>query len=139
MKRSIKGKGIGDLEVEGEALKSAFSISPDYIQRENGVYLEPGHELEGVVIKDKTILCPSLKGSSVITHKLALCGKKGSAPKGFIFTKLNTISVHSVLISKIPAVYDVDREEIKNIKKGDTLKLNPIIGAVEVMSTVKKK
>lgn len=133
MKRFLKGKGIGRLSVEGEALPSTCSISPDYIQRENGIYLEPGHELEGVPIKDKIIVCPSLKGSSVITHKLALCGKKESAPKGFIFTKLNTISVHSVLISKIPAVYGIDCDEIKKIMKGAFLKLNPLLGTVEVI------
>jgi predicted aconitase with swiveling domain len=125
----MKGRTIYPGNVEGEAIVSKEPIGfYGGIDAKTGVVIEKGHELEGQNVKDKILVFPMGKGSTVGSYVIYGLKKNGVAPKAIVNKETETIVATGVILAGIPCV---DGIEIEQIKTGDMLKVNADEGTVE--------
>jgi len=117
----LKGRIIYKGKAEGEALVTSMPISfYGGVDPNNGVVLEKGHELQGQSVKDKILIFPQGKGSTVGSYTLYRMKKNGVAPAGMINKECETIVAVGAIISEIPCV---DKIDISRLKTGLKLAL----------------
>lgn len=117
----LKGRIIYRGKAEGEALVTSMPISfYGGVDPNTGVILEKGHELEGQRVKDKILVFPQGKGSTVGSYTLYRMKKNNTAPAAMINKETETIVAVGAIISEIPFV---DKIDLSKIKKGDTVKV----------------
>ena len=111
--------------VEGEVLLSTDPILFYQTDPKTGILTEPGHCLEGQCVRDKIVVFPGGKGSSVVQadgmYKLAMAG---TAPKGFVVELLDTVLVSSAIIMEMPMVDGVEPAFYSAVKSGDWIRLD---------------
>ncbi len=113
----MKGRIIYKGKAGGEALVSEMPISfYGGIDPNTGVIIEKGHQLNGQSIKDKILVFPQGKGSTVGSYTLYRMKKNGTAPAAMINKETETIVAVGAIISEIPFV---DKVDISKIKTGD--------------------
>lgn len=114
-----KGRTIYPGNAEGEALVSKEPIGfYGGIDAKTGIVIEKGHELEGKCIKDKILVFPCGKGSTVGSYVIYGLKKNGVAPAAIINKETETIVATGVILAGIPCV---DKINIDEIKTGDKL------------------
>jgi uncharacterized protein len=114
----LKGRIIYKGKAEGEALVTSMPISfYGGVDPNTGVVLEKGHELQGVSVKDKILVFPQGKGSTVGSYTLYRMKKNGTAPAGMINRECETIIAVGAIISEIPTVDKVDVLKFKTGNK----------------------
>ncbi|MDD3793146.1 MAG: DUF126 domain-containing protein [Candidatus Bathyarchaeota archaeon] len=117
----LKGRIIYRGKAEGEALVTSMPISfYGGVDPNTGVILEKGHELEGQSVKDKILVFPQGKGSTVGSYTLYRMKKNNTAPAAMINKETETIVAVGAIISEIPFV---DKIDLSKIKKGETVKV----------------
>ena len=125
----MKGRTIFPGSVEGEAIVSKEPIGfYGGIDAKTGEVIEKGHELEGQNVKDKILVFPMGKGSTVGSYVIYGLKKNGVAPKAIVNKETETIVATGVILAGIPCVDGIDIEQIKS---GDKLKVNADEGTVE--------
>jgi predicted aconitase with swiveling domain len=128
---TMKGRMISPGKVEGEALVSSEPIGfYGGIDSKTGIFIEKGHELEGQSVKDKILVFPCGKGSTVGSYVIYGLIKNGVGPKAIINHETETIVATGAILAGIPCV---DGIEIEKIKTGDKLNVNADEGSVEVI------
>lgn len=121
----LRGRAICEGEAEGEALVTSQPISFfGGVDPKTGVVVEKGHELEGKCIKDKILVFPTGKGSTVGSYVIYQLKKNELAPKAIINQECETIVAVGSIISGIPCV---DRVDISKIKNGDKVRVNGML------------
>jgi predicted aconitase with swiveling domain len=127
----MKGRTISPGKVEGIAIVTSEPIGfYGGIDIKTGNFIEKGHPLEGECVKDKVLVFPNGKGSTVGSYVIYGLKKNGVAPCGIINKETETIVATGVVLAGIPCV---DHIEIEKIKDGDKLLLNANDGTVEVI------
>ena len=125
MKKTFTCRQIAAGRVTGEVLTCADQILFYHTDPKTGVVTEAGHALEGVSVKDKILVFPGGKGSSVVQmdglYKLEL---NGAAPLGFIVREPDTVLVSTAIIMEIPMVDRVEDEFYDAVKTGDRIEIN---------------
>ena len=117
----LKGRIISRGVAEGEALTTTQPISfYGGVDPETSEMLEKGHELQGKRIKDKILVFPNGKGSTVGSYTLYRLKKGGLAPAGMINRECETVVAVGAIISEIPCADEID---ISKIKTGDTVRI----------------
>jgi len=117
----LKGRIIFKGVAEAEALTTTQPISfYGGVDPETSEILEKGHELQGKRIKDKILVFPNGKGSTVGSYTLYRLKKGGVAPAGIINRDCETVVAVGAIISEIPCVDEVD---ISKIKMGDIVRI----------------
>ena len=120
LKRIYRGRAAVKGEAEGDALVSETPISfMAGFNTEKGIFIEPGHELEGKSIAGQILVYPYGKGSSGDFARLWRCVKHGVAPAGIINHRADPIHVQGAIIANIPMVYGLTMDDILSIKTGD--------------------
>lgn len=129
MKEVLKGRSISPGKAEGEALVSKAPLGfYGGIDAKTGIVIEKGHELEGKDVKDKILVFPSGKGSTVGSYVIYGLKKNGVAPKAIINRETETIVATGVILAGIPCVDQID---IDKLNTGDKLKVDATKGTVE--------
>jgi predicted aconitase with swiveling domain len=114
----LKGRIIYKGKAEGEALVTSMPISfYGGVDPNTGIVLEKGHELQGVSVKDKILVFPQGKGSTVGSYTLYRMKKNGTAPAAMINKETETIVAVGAIISEIPFVDKIDVSKIKTGNK----------------------
>jgi predicted aconitase with swiveling domain len=114
----LKGRIIYKGKAEAEALVTTMPISfYGGVDPNTGVVIEKGHELNGRSIKDKVLVFPQGKGSTVGSYTLYRLKKNGVAPAAMINKETETIVAVGAIISEIPFVDKVDVTKIKTGNK----------------------
>jgi uncharacterized protein len=114
----LKGRIIYKGKAEAEALVTTMPISfYGGVDPNTGVVIEKGHELNGISIKDKVLVFPQGKGSTVGSYTLYRLKKNGVAPSAMINKETETIVAVGAIISEIPFVDKVDVTKIKTGNK----------------------
>ena len=125
MKKTFSCRQIAAGRVKGEVLTCTDQILFYDTDPKTGVVTEAGHALEGVSVKDKILVFPGGKGSSVVQmdglYKLEL---NGAAPLGFIVREPDTVLVSTAIIMEIPMVDRVEDEFYNAVKTGDQIEIN---------------
>jgi len=120
-KMELKGRVISKGVAEGEALTTTQPISfYGGVDPNTSEIIEKGHELQGKKVKEKILVFPNGKGSTVGSYTLYRMKKSGTAPAGIINKECETVVAVGVIISEIPCV---DKIDISKIKTGDFVHL----------------
>jgi len=123
-----RGRAEGDALVTSQPLSFLGSIDP-----KTGVVIEKGHELEGKSIKEKVLVFPSGKGSTVGSYVIYQLKKNGTSPSAMINVKTEPIVAVGAIISGIPLVDRVEKDPVTTIKNGDKVLVDAIVGSVEIL------
>jgi predicted aconitase with swiveling domain len=111
----LKGRIIFKGVAEGKALTTTQPISFfGGVDPETSEVLEKGHELRGKPIKNKILVFPNGKGSTVGSYTLYRLKKGGVAPAGIINRECETVVAVGAIISEIPCVDEIDISKISN-------------------------
>jgi len=126
----MKGRMISPGKAKGEAIVSRGPIGfYGGIDPKTGVVIEKGHELEGKSVKDKILVFPQGKGSTVGSYVIYGLKKNRVAPAAIVNKETETIVATGVILAGIPCVDGID---IEKIKMGDKLKVDADKATVEV-------
>ncbi|MCL2476798.1 DUF126 domain-containing protein [Candidatus Bathycorpusculum sp.] len=113
----LKGRIIYKGKIQGQALVTSMPISfYGGVDPNTGIVLEKGHELQGQSLKDKILVFPQGKGSTVGSYTLYRMKKNGTAPSALINKETETIIAVGAIISEIPCI---DKIDITKFKTGD--------------------
>ena len=124
------GRMISPGKAKGEALVSKEPIGfYGGIDPKTGIVIERGHELEGKCVKDKVLVFPCGKGSTVGPYVIYGLKKNGMAPAAVVNKETETIVATGVILAGIPCVDGID---IDKIKTGDKLIVDADEAKVEV-------
>ncbi len=120
----LSGRGISKGEAEGTVVKvdKAVSFLGDADPNSGDVFGEKN-------ITDSIFVFPGGRGSTVGSYVIYQLKKNGTAPRGMINNRSETIVASGSIISNIPLVDDVD---IGLLKEGDEVKLDGEEGTVEI-------
>ncbi len=117
----MKARSIYPGKVEGIALVSTQPLSfYGGIDAKTGIVTEKGHELEGESVKDKILVFPCGKGSTVGSYVIYGLKKNGVAPLAIINRETETIVATGAILAGIPCIDGIPIEEIKS---GEKLKI----------------
>jgi predicted aconitase with swiveling domain len=126
----MKGRTISPGNAEGEAIVSPEPIGfYGGIDIKTGIVIEKGHPLEGKSVKDKILVFPCGKGSTVGSYVIYGIKKNGVAPAGIINKETETIVATGVILAGIPCVDQIDIEKIRD---GDKIRLDADNAIVEI-------
>ncbi len=118
-KFELNGRVIKEGRAEGTALKSDEALSFfGLIDSKTGVVSEGGHVLEGKSVKNKILVFPSGKGSTVGSYSLYQLKKNKAAPKAIINEQCEPIVAVGAINADIPCV---DKIDISKINSGDKI------------------
>ena len=125
----MKGRAVSAGIARGEALVSRHPISfYGGVDPKTGVIIEKGHELEGRNVKDKVLVFPRGKGSTVGSYVIYGLAKNGVAPKALVNEETETIVATGAILACIPCVDGID---LTGINTGDILEVNADEGTVK--------
>lgn len=117
----MKGRIIMKGKAENLALVTSQPISfYGGVDPSTGQIIEKGHELKGKSVKDKILIFPTGKGSTVGSYTLYRMKKNGASPAGIINKECETVIAVGAIISDIPCV---DLIDISRIKTGDRVRI----------------
>jgi len=126
----MKGRVINPGRAEGEALVSTEPLGfYGAIDMKTGVVIEKGHELEGKCVKDKILVFPCGKGSTVGSYVIYGLKRYGVAPKAIINRECETIVATGVILADIPCI---DKVDISTIKTGDYVVVDANTGEIKI-------
>lgn len=129
----LKGRPVVDGVAEGEALVTTQTISGfGGINDKTGEITEVRHELRGQSFKGKVLVFPGAKGSSGWAGHFQTARLNGSAPVAMIFTIMTTKIALGAVVTRAPAVTDLDQDPLKVIKTGDWVRVDGGAGIVTV-------
>ncbi|MBV9383265.1 MAG: DUF126 domain-containing protein [Streptosporangiaceae bacterium] len=127
----LRGRVVVPGACEGEALVSHEPISGwGGIDPARGVIIEPRHELNGACFTGKVLVFPSAKGSSGWSGFFQSARLLGTAPIGMIIARISTKSALGAVVTRVPAVTDLDADPCEAIATGDRVRIDN--GTVEV-------
>ncbi|OYT57279.1 hypothetical protein B6U70_02555 [Euryarchaeota archaeon ex4484_162] len=113
----MKGRTISPGKVSGEVL---FSPEPigfyGGVDIKTGRIIEKDHPLHGKCVKDKILVFPCGKGSTVGSYVIYGLKKNGMAPRGIINRETETIVATGVILAGIPCVDKIDIEKLVDAK-----------------------
>lgn len=125
----MRGRCISPGKAEGEALVSLEPIGfYGGIDIETGIVIEKGHPLEGESVKDKILVFPNGKGSTVGSYVIYGLKKNGMAPLAIVNRETETIVATGAILAGIPCVDGID---ISRVKTGDRLMVDADEGIVK--------
>jgi len=126
----MKGRTISPGKARSAAIVSREPIGfYGGIDPKTGVVIEKGHELEGKCVKDKVLVFPQGKGSTVGSYVIYGLKKNGVAPVAIVNKETETIVATGVILAGIPCVDGID---IDKIKTGDKLVVDADEATVEI-------
>jgi len=128
----LKGRTVVEGQAVGEALVSLKPLSfLGGIDPADGRVIEKDHDLCGVCIKGKILCFPHGHGSTVGSYVLYSLAKKGLAPGAIVNEAADPVVVVGAIIADIPML---DRVNIRQIKTGETVKVDATKGVVTVIN-----
>lgn len=128
----IKGRIISKGKVEGEILISNVPISfLGGVNPKTGIVEDKESNIYGKSVKDKILVFPYGKGSTVGSYVILQLKKNGVAPKGMINLKSETIISVGAIISRIPLVDMLEGKGYEELKDGEKVEVNGDEGYVK--------
>ncbi len=126
----MKGRIISPGKCSGNAIVSKEPIGfYGGVDINTGIIIEKNHPLENKSIKDKILVFPCGKGSTVGSYVIYGLKKNNVAPLGIINEETETIVATGVILAGIPCI---DKIDISKICDGDNISLDADNGIVEI-------
>lgn len=131
----LRGRAVVPGYAEGEALVSPATISGwGGIDPATGTVTERRHPLVGQSFAGKVLVFPGAKGSSGWAGFFQATRLGGVAPLAMVFTTLSTKVALGAVVTRVPAVTDLDGDPVEAISTGDWVRVDADRGLVEVES-----
>lgn len=119
--------------VEGEALVTTETISGwGGINQFTGEIIDLRHELAGQNFAGKVLVYQGAKGSSGWSGQFHEARLNGVAPLAMVFNETTTKIALGSVVTRAPAVTDLDQDPTQVIATGDWVKVDGDNGIVEV-------
>ena len=129
----LRGRKVVGGIAEGEALVTRETISGwGGINERDGSIIERRHELRGQSFKGKVLVFPGAKGSSGYSAYFHMARLNGAAPVAMIITRMTTKAALGAVVTRAPAVTDLDQDPVSVIRTGDFVRVDGDRGIVEV-------
>ena len=130
----LRGRKVVGGCAEGEAIVTQDTISGwGGINERDGTIIERRHELRGRSFKDKILVFPGAKGSSGWSAYFHMARLNGVAPRAMIFNKMTTKIALGAVVTRAPAMTDLDQDPLLVIETGDWVKVDADNGVVEIL------
>ncbi len=130
----LKGRTISRGCAKGEVLLSRDPISfLGSVDPKTGVIIEENHVLVGKSIKDKVLIFPHGKGSTVGSYVMYQLKKNGAAPAAIINLETEPIVAVGAIISEIPLVDMLEKSPYEVLNNGDLVLVNGSKGFIELI------
>jgi predicted aconitase with swiveling domain len=130
----LKGRKVVGGRSEGEALVTSETISGwGGINERSGAIIERRHELRGVSFAGKVLVFPGAKGSSGWSAYFHMTRLNGVQPAAMIFTRMTTKIALGAVVTRVPAVTDLDRDPLLVIETGDWVTVDADAATVTVI------
>ncbi|MBM4248073.1 MAG: DUF126 domain-containing protein [Euryarchaeota archaeon] len=126
-----KGRSINPGAAEGEAIVSKEPIGfYGGVDPKTGLFIEKGHELEGVSVRGKILVFPKGKGSTVGSYVIYGLAANKVGPLAIVNSETETIVATGVILADIPCVDGIPTDRLRT---GDRLRVDATNGTVEVL------
>jgi predicted aconitase with swiveling domain len=132
---TLKGRGVIPGTVEGQALVCPKSITGwGGIDPKTGIIKEHENVNRGKSISGKILVMPGSKGSNGWSVYFGAARVEGTAPLGWVFTRIDSSAGVAAAVLRIPTVVDfpADQDPCVLIKTGDRIRLNGDTGEVDI-------
>lgn len=130
----LRGRTIVPGVVTGEVLVSRETISGwGGIDPATGTIIEARHELCGVCFAGKILVFPGAKGSSGWSGFFQSTRLNGVAPIGMVFSVTTTKAALGAVVTRVPALSDLDDDPVVVLRTGDRVRLDATAGSVELL------
>lgn len=130
----LRGRKVVGGCAEGEAIVTQDTISGwGGINERDGTIIERRHELRGRSFRDKVLVFPGAKGSSGWSAYFHMARLNGVAPRAMIFNKMTTKIALGAVVTRAPAMTDLDQDPLLVIETGDWVKVDADNGVVEIL------
>ncbi|WP_457753178.1 DUF126 domain-containing protein [Thermococcus sp.] len=124
----LKGRRITKGRAKGVALVSRRPLSfLGGIDPKTGIVTDVESDIKGESVKDKILVFPRGKGSTVGSYVIYQLKKNNVAPKAIVVEDAETIVATGAIIAEIPMV---DKIDIKKIKNGQIIEVDADKGEV---------
>ena len=123
----VGGVAAGEALVTGDRISGWGGIDP-----RTGTIIETRHELFAQSFAGKILVFPGAKGSSGWSGMFHMARVAGVAPAAMLFKNLNTKMALGALVTRVPAVTDLDQDPLEVIETGDWVRVDGDRGVVEV-------
>jgi predicted aconitase with swiveling domain len=129
----LTGRGLVGGVAEGEALVTREAISGwGGVEPRKGRVIESRHELVGQSFAGKVLVFRGAKGSSGWSGMFHMSRLMGSAPAAMVFTTMNTKIALGVVVTRVPAITDLDGDPFELIHTGDWVRVDADRGLLTV-------
>jgi predicted aconitase with swiveling domain len=129
----LKGRKVVGGVTEAEALVTKEYISGwGGIDQTTGKIIDIRHEIYGASFKGKVLVFKGAKGSSGWASTFHQARLNGVAPAAMVFTVTNSKVALGSVVTRVPAVTDLDKDPTEVIKTGDWVKVDGDNGIVEI-------
>jgi hypothetical protein len=129
----LKGRKVVGGCVEGEAIVTKEYISGwGGIDPKTGTIIDLRHELSGQCFAGKVLVYQGAKGSSGWSGAFHEARSNGVAPLAMIYNITTTKIALGAVVTRVPAVTDLDKDPTEVISTGDWVKVDADNGIVEV-------
>ena len=129
----IKGRKVVAGRAEGEALVTTETISGwGGINERTGKVIERRHEMRGVSFAGKILVFPGAKGSSGWSAYFHMTRLNGVQPAAMIFTRMTTKIALGAVVTRVPAITELDQDPLSVIETGDWVVVDADAGTVTV-------
>ncbi|HWR25723.1 MAG TPA: DUF126 domain-containing protein [Methanosarcina sp.] len=130
----LKGRIISRGCAKGEVLLSKDPISfLGSVDPKTGVVVEEKHVLAGRSIKNKVLVFPHGKGSTVGSYVMYQLKKNGVAPAAIINLETEPIVAVGAIISEIPLIDMLEKDPYEVLRDGDCVMVNGSEGYIQLV------
>ncbi len=126
-KKVSKGIAKGLALTSSDPISFLGGVDPD-----TGLVVEKGHPLEGECLKDRVLIFPKGKGSTVGAYVIYQLKKSGNAPAAIINERADVMVASGAIIAGIPAVHMLEVSPYSIKSKSEVL-VDADSGIVEVL------
>ena len=127
-------KGIG-AAVTGTALVAKDNFSARYdLDRKRGAFSRPTHALAGQSYTGKILVLDTAKGGVATAWMLHEMKTRGIVPLALVFNRVNPILAQGAAFGGVTMVDRFDADVTDVIRTGDTLRIDPDAGLVEILN-----
>lgn len=132
-KTVLYGRTVVEGVAEGEAFVTSQTISGfGGINPMTGTITEKRHEMVDQSFAGKVLVFRGAKGSSGWASNFQTARLAGAGPVAVIFNEMTTKVALGVVVMRVPAMTDLDKDPLAIIKNGDWVKVDADNGIVEV-------
>lgn len=129
-RRISRGKVKGQVIITNEPLSFLGGVDPT-----TGRVIDQGHELYQQNLKDKILVIPSGKGSTVGSYVIYQMVKNRTAPKGILALEAEPIIATGAIMAGLPMVDHPEVDILGILKNGDFVELD---ADSEIIKIIKK-